>query len=316
VSSFPGKISDSHSHDRFVQLAIRFSLILAVPFFFFGGPSPTSTPLLPAVWNLGHILFFVLFTIWLRQDFALLRDDPGLLKFIIYSLAVLIVGLAIEWAQYGFDRNPDWHDVWRDLLGAGLAWSFLSRRCGVSKVLLGLLIVFLAAELFLVVGVAWTDRKIQNQLPVISELETEADVKHWTGAVSLSHVVAARGTASLKIQFSTTLYSGTGLKNLPRDWRGYQWLAFEIFNPGADQLRLTIRINDKIHDQQGYRYDDRFNKRLFVDPGWNHFEIPLDDIQSAPKERKMDLKNVIGLGLFTTELDQPRVLFFDYFRLK
>ena len=102
---------------------------------------------------------------------------------------------------------------------------------------------------------------------------------------------------------------------MPRDWRGYQWLAFEVFNPEQETLQLTIRINDRIHDQKGHRYSDRFNKILLVGPGWNHFEISLEDVEEAPSNREMDLKDVFSLGLFATNLKEPRALFFDYFRL-
>ena len=105
--------------------------------------------------------------------------------------------------------------------------------------------------------------------------------------------------------------------DIPReDWRGYQWLAFEIFNPGQDLLQLIIRINDKAHDQEGHQYSDRFNRDLKVNPGWNHFEIPLAEIESAPSTRKMDLGNMLGLELFATNLEKPRVIFFEDFRLQ
>jgi hypothetical protein len=179
-----------------------------------------------------------------------------------------------------------------------------------------MLCLFLAGELYLVGNVAWNDWKIQNQLPLISDMETATDLRNWSGNVSLSRTVFAKGSSSLKILLSTDLYSGAGLKNMPRDWRGYQRLAFEIFNPGQDSLQLTIRINDKAHDQGGHQYSDRFNRDLKVNPGWNHFEIPLAEIESAPSTRKMDLGNMLGLGLFATNLEKPRVVFFDDFRLQ
>ena len=290
-------------------------VVLATPFLFVGGPVHTSYPYFLAAWNIGHIFYFALLTFWLRQNFFILRVNPNRLKWFIFSLLVLSLGLAIEWAQNGLNRVPDWHDIWRNQLGAWLAWSLLSRQTRVKRPIVCLLGVFLAIELFLVGNAVWTDRRIQNQLPLISELEEEMDLNHWTGNVSLSDEFAARGGASLKVQFDTGHYSGMRLAKMPRDWRGYQWLAFEVFNPEQETLQLTIRINDRIHDQKGHRYSDRFNKRLLVGPGWNHFEISLEDVEEAPSNREMDLKDVFSLGLFATNLKEPRALFFDYFRL-
>lgn len=176
--------------------------------------------------------------------------------------------------------------------------------------------VFLTIELNLVSNAIWTDRIIQNQIPLIFQLEEESDLNRWTGNVSFSEKTGTRGGASLMVQFTTGRYSGAKLYDFPRDWEGYQWLAFEVFNPAEAAVSLTIRINDRIHDQEGHQYSDRFNKKLLVDPGWNHFEIPLVEVEQAPSNREMDLNNVFGLGLFTTNLKEPRVLLFDYFRLQ
>ena len=50
-----------------------------------------------------------------------------------------------------------------------------------------------------------------------------------------------------------------------------------------------------------------------MEPGWNHFQISLVEVEQAPENRKMNLKDVFRLGLFATNLKEPRVLFFDYF---
>ena len=296
------------------------SIILAAPLLFFGGPTPTSSPIYPAVWNLGHIVFFALIAIWLRLNLKSLQTNPNPVKFIAFSCLVLVLGLGIEWTQYGLDRNPDWHDIWRNLLGAWLGWFSLGDRSRRDQILFGLLGLFLMGEFFLVGQVTWNDWRIQNQLPLICALEKQADMKHWTGDVSLSWEVAIEGQASLKVQLSTDEYSGTGINRIPRDWRNYQWLVFELFIPdnGANResLRLALIVYDRIHYEDGFRYDNRFNKRLVVGPGWNHFQISLDEIKNAPANRQMDMANIFHIGLFTSELEYPQTVFLDYFRLE
>ncbi len=303
-------------HKRFQQLGSILVIVILAPFLFLGGPETTSSPVFPAIWNLGHLPIFAALTVCFRLTFFKTEFQPGFVKFVFFSLLVLFLGVAIEWAQYGLNRNPDWHDIWRNQLGAWLAWSVLARPSNPVKwgrIILG---AFLLFEIFLIFQVVWIDWKIQNQLPIISRLEKESDLEYWGGNISLSQDVAAIGNSSLKVTLTTTKYSGTGLKYFPYDWRNYSFLEFEVYNPDPDPLRLTLVVRDKTHDQEGYNYYNRYNDGILVIPGWNHIEIPLEDIQNAPKNRKMDMKNIIGLGLFATNLEQPRVIYFDDFRLK
>lgn len=60
---------------RTIQFAILFCLVVMAPFLFFGGPNPTSSETFQAAWNLGHILFFALLTIWARRVWGFLQGD-------------------------------------------------------------------------------------------------------------------------------------------------------------------------------------------------------------------------------------------------
>jgi hypothetical protein len=314
------EMSKMHNIKPLSRIAILACVFLAAPFLFFGGPTPTSSPIYPAAWNLGHIFLFALVAIWSRLSLSSLQSKPNPIKFVVFSGIVLILGMGIEWAQYGLDRHPDWHDIGRNQLGASLGWLSLSGRTRKNLTLVGLLVLVLIGEVFLIGQVVWNDWKLQNQLPLICALEEEADTKHWAGAVSLSRQNAAQGTASLEVQLSTDKYSGTQISRIPRDWRGYEWLAFDILIPDGeedqDRLSLTLVVYDKIHYEDGYRYDNRFNTHLSVNPGWNHIRISLEEIKNAPANRQMDMTNMFHIGLFTSELKSPRVVYLDYFRLE
>ena len=84
----------------------------------------------------------------------------------------------------------------------------------------------------------------------------------------------------------------------------HQWLA------------LTLRINDATHDRNEGLFSDRYNGRLEVTPGWNHFRIPLEDIASAPETRRMNLARMIRLLLFTSGVTEPRWIYLDNLRLE
>ena len=119
----------------------------------------------------------------------------------------------------------------------------------------------------------------------------------------------------MKVALNTSLYSGVSLKYFPRNWRHYKYLQLSIFNPDDEPIKVTCRINDMRHTLGNQDYDDRFNQRFSLVKGWNLITVPLDQVASAPKGRKMDLDKVQELGIFATGLSQPKVLYIDYVML-
>ncbi len=289
-------------------------LLGVAPLMLVGGPTPVSHPLYPAIWNLGHVAYFGLLTVYLRSVWPWLRGEPALVRLLALNLAVLAVGILVETAQSGGGRQPGWHDIWRNHLGVLGAWSLTgggpARGRRVAWILLAGLF---AGELAIIGQVAHTHWSIQGQLPVIAALEHPRDVARWSGDVALTDTVAAHGRACLAVRLTTTTYSGTGTRRLPHDWRGYDGLVFELHNPRPDTLKLTLRINDRRHDQ---RYEDRFNTRVLARPGWTRVRIPLADVRRAPRDREMDMSDIFQLGIFATRLPGPRTIHLDHVRLE
>jgi hypothetical protein len=81
-------------------------------------------------------------------------------------------------------------------------------------------------------------------------------------------------------------------------------------------MAMTCRIHDRIHVQGAQRFQDRFNRRYTIQPGWNRIHIPLLDVQQAPEGRAMDLNFIMAVGLFATRLDRLRIVFLDDIRLQ
>ena len=120
----------------------------------------------------------------------------------------------------------------------------------------------------------------------------------------------------MKIVLHTTQYSGVALDYFPNDWRGYRYLAFSIYSPSEMPLELVCRIHDEGHYQNGGDYDDRFNRTLVLQHGWNDVKISLADVMNAPRGRKMDMRHIQNFGLFSVQLPQERVVYLDYLRLE
>jgi hypothetical protein len=64
---------------------------------------------------------------------------------------------------------------------------------------------------------------------------------------------------------------------------------------------LHLRINDQIHDESEMQhYNDRYNTTLPLNPGWNSFQIDLQQLKKAPASRQMDMNSISKVGLFFT----------------
>jgi len=100
---------------------------------------------------------------------------------------------------------------------------------------------------------------------------------------------------------------------LHNDWRGYGSLSFDVFLEGPTPLEITVRINDRKHNDE---FTDRYNKGFRLHPGDNHISIRLSDVKNAPRARMMDMGNITNICIFSYNLKEPRSMYFDNFRLK
>ncbi len=95
-------------------------VVVAFPFFFLGGPDATSSQLYGALWNCGHIVFFIALVFAINKKFDLSLWQHALLTL----LAVFVGGGLIEILQSYTGRDGNWDDLLRDLSGTcvGLFW--------------------------------------------------------------------------------------------------------------------------------------------------------------------------------------------------
>lgn len=305
-----------------IQLLKIIALICFV-FLFVGGPGYYASRSLNAAWDLGHIFFFAVVAYlalhYMRQKTAW----PYTRQCLIIISGGLFFGILIEFIQSLSAREMSIVDIFNDFTGILLACAFLAPN---RKALIKKHLRFLqtASLLTLVFGcyplaLALVDEQIAaSRFPLLADFETPFELKRWAGDRScrtIDHSIARQGNASMKMEFDTSQYSGASLKHFPHDWRGYQTLRFSIYNPSKDPLVIHCRVHDSRHDLNGNRYNDRFNTTFTVLPGWHDLEIPLEDIMNAPKNRKMALDDIRGLGIFVIRQPQPRTIFLDHVRL-
>lgn len=306
---------------RFAATPVVLGLALCVlfPLFFIGGPDWTSGPLHQAAWNFGHLIFFGLMVLTWQMVFGI----GGWRQWLLLSAAVFLAGVIIELLQNGLGRDPDWQDVVRNMIGAWLVmvWRPPSRPVyqwlptAALWSLRALVTTLLVFQIVPVAEVGFQQYRMARQLPVVFDIREPQAIHYWSGDVARAPAPGEISGQSLEIKMGIANYSGAFLNNMPGNWQGYQQLMFELYNPDAVPLAMTLRINDAVHERSGNAYNDRFNIRLVVEPGWNTYRIDLSKVESAPAARRMDMTNLRRLGFFASGLPAPRSVFLSGLRL-
>lgn len=287
-------------------------VVVAFPFFFLGGPDATSSQLYGALWNCGHIVFFIALVFALNKKIDLSRWQYALLTL----LAVFVGGGLIEIIQTYTGRDGNWDDVLRDLSGTcvGLFWL----RPPSFSVWLGRVVAlaFLIPSLSVVFFEAWFQYQAMKKFPLLAGFESKIELYSQKPTAELNSQFRTQGHYSLKLQLTTGPYSGISFERLFNDWSAYKQLSFDIYNPDDLPLTMVVRVNDITHEKTGWVDEDRFNRRFQVDPGWNHLVFTTDDIQKAPANRPMDLSKISLIIIYAAQLPESRTIYLDNLKLE
>jgi len=269
------------------------------------------------LWNLGHIVYFAV-TVYLLVELRLLKRFSLPVQWLALLMLSLLWGTLIEVLQYDTQRTPDLADIFRDLTGCLLVLSFHPALLKLSSYS-GLLLIRLLVSLLLIIqliplSIALIDETIaRQQFPVLSNFETPFELDRWKKTGEIVQLNPDPESFQLKVELTTSTYSGNGLKFMPSDWRGYKSVKLKIFNPSGKPLKLVVRIHDVEHetDPGAYAHSDRFNTRVKLNQGWNDITISLVKVESAPRKRKMDLSRIADISFFAVRLPAPRVIYVD-----
>ncbi|MDB2448845.1 hypothetical protein N9W78_00945 [bacterium] len=291
-------------------------LLLGLPLLFMEGPLSRDNALDRALWDLGHMLYFALAIVALRDRLDM-RTWP---HWLAISLAVFVISIMLEYLRYDIGQTQDWTDIERNLVGAWLSIFWLNPsgpQIWTGRVLATGLF---AQQVSQVVLAALTLYRLGAQLPDLSNFETDYQASWWQGPVSISDTRAWEGERSLAIDLTPEEYEGARLINLPSDWSRYQRLTMAIYNPKLTPLALTLRIDDRDSLNNNVTFGQRFSESFIVEFGWNLVQIPLrSDAEAnpdAPTEPRLNLSDVAELELFAVELKLPRRIHLDQLRLE
>lgn len=271
------------------------------------------------LWDCGHLIYFALFSLALLQIPAITRATPGQRWLAVLAIS-LLAGALIEVLQLYTHRDASLDDVGRDVAGSLLLLAY-SPGPGIParpRILLRTAAAILLLILLSPLARSLVDETIaRQQFPLLAGFETPFELERWKPQPGL-RITSLPDRATdhvLDIPLTTTHYSGIELDYFPRDWRSYNYLQFDMYNPESAPLWITCRIHDEEHEQGTQDHDDRYNLRFRLEAGWNHIGIDLQDVAGAPAQRTMDMARIRAIGFFATDLPHPRRIYLDNLRL-
>jgi hypothetical protein len=307
--------------------ALKFHPLLFVIFLltfllFFGGPNYDSDRLIKIIWDTGHVVLFAL------SAFVLLRLPPLNQKKLPFSICVITIfclgaGFITEALQPIVGRSFETKDILNDLLGGYLGWSIAVAFNKQNKKLIRIFALpIILSILFFVLNpiyrAAFNDVIGWSQFPVLSDFETPYELDCWNAGPAIMHLdtnQVRHGRKAMRIDLAPGIYPGISLETFRHNWLGYSWVQFSLYNTTTHELLIYLKIYDRSHTERGYEYSDRFNRTLPLMPGWNDYNISLNEIAFAPQDRTMDLSKIASFSLFLSSLDKPMTLYLDYLRL-
>lgn len=262
------------------------------------------------LWNAGHFVLFFLFAYLTGSVAKSLLKVNALPWHIAFLLLVifLLLGLLIEYIQIQVGRSFAYSDVWLDGLGAAAGLFLLIRVPAGVRIVLSLLCILIGLSSLL--QAAMNLYRMHDEFPVLFDRPDALSLKRLTG--NASFVVQKEGReAYLQVEFGTDNYSDLALTQMVRDWSSFKQLVMEWYNPAQNSLSLTCRIHDKLHKDSGNATDDRFNRKVIIEPGKNRVDFDLSQVQRLPNNRQMEMDSIMALMCFSTHLQQPRKLLLD-----
>ncbi len=155
-----------------------------------------------------------------------------------------------------------------------------------------------------------------EKVKVFDDFEDQSTLKNWNGAISLSDEFPAHGKTCLKIFAPGWQPLLLEIEKIPKDWKGYDCLKFDIYNPSPDLHFGTIQIFDGLATDNEAEINGQSyvgSGKLFMAKGWNHFEFLLDHVMVEEGNRPLSLDKIRKLRFSFSPADHP--FFIDNIRL-
>lgn len=272
---------------------------------------------LGVLFDFAHLPVFAVLVFVVTR--ALGGSRPNWLLAAGVALAAGVFGLGAEFVQGLIGRSAEWSDAAANAVGASIGfvaatWSGWKRSLRAVAVIT---LMVMAAWAYVDTTTILTDVVRQRlEFPVLGSFENELELVRWRiniGRIARSAEHATDGVHSLRVDLDPGRYPGLMCRWPYNNWSGRSTLSFNVWNDSNKPLDVFVRVNDFAHNND---WVDRFERTVTLAPGANTVRIPLDDVRNAPSEREMDMSVITNLMVFTVDLEESRVLYFDRFELR
>ena len=303
------------SRQQRTWIVIGALFLLLVPLLVPLPPQARHNPTLNLLGDRVHVLIFAGLTLLLHLV-GPLRGRP-----LACAVAAAAIGGTTEYLQQFVHRSPLLADFALDLLGIGLALTWIQWRRGRGR-------AALAAGAFLLSVLAYTMRdaptlframvESRREFPALADFETRTQLALWRersdGGSALIAVGPPHGTVLRVVTSGRELWPGANAGRFPADWSGYRELVFEarLQAPSPESLRLGIRLDDFLG-----REDKQWSSRSYqATHEWQTFHFSLDGLMTDQKLRYFDLTDVFSMTVFLGRPGVPAAFEIDNLRLE
>jgi len=294
-----------------IIVTLATTLVLALLFL----PVPTESLWLRQALDSGHTFLFFLLSFFLYLQLNKTKKNLGTpYVFLVVVLVCVFLSVAIELIQ-GYShsvlqRESSVDDLYKDGFGiaAGLALATFTLQGRVRYKLLSLMTVvaFLLLGFYSLLQFSWHSVQKMKALPLVTQFD-----ESWSTSfvhlhnVVMVEVVKRQGATWYRMRFDKAMFPGIEIKEPMSDWQSYEKLRFDVWSSNQSNIILVLRVHDALHNQN---YNDRFNQRFVIRPGFNSLFVSLTDIKHGPVHRELDMTSVSGMKLFMVDVNEGVML--------
>lgn len=156
----------------------------------------------------------------------------------------------------------------------------------------------------------------EEKVLIFDDFEDESTFKNWNGSISMSDEFPSHGKTSLKLFAPGWQPLLLESEKIPKDWKGFDCLKFDIYNPSSNLQFGTIQIFDGLATDNEAEINGQSyvgSGKLFMAKGWNHFEFLLDHVMVEEGNRPLSLDKIRKLRFSFSPADHS--FFIDNIRL-
>ena len=253
----------------------------------------------------------------------MMRRPHAALDFVQAVAVAVGLGAAVELVQGQIGGDASLLDVWRDLLGATTAASIcgLVMRTGATvnwrRILIPAALAALTSVLALlpVAQCALAYRHRDSNFPVLADFRSSSDTYLMRATeppfrrIRIAEGRGNRVTTALLVPYSTATWPGVVFEEPVPDWRAFESLAIDIYNPGNEPQSIVVGVHDVTYNGTAA---DRFTAHYELGAHTRRtILIPMSAIRDAPHGRTLDLRRIGRLAV-THEPQRPSGYFILY----